>query len=261
MSYERKILPAMLVSSDLSGEIRSAVEVSPPLPFEIKISDHERLQPAFNLFATKVNEEIVDEFAEFASGKNVPIRSWGHFVISPLLLGEGVVRVGDSDAQLVTDQKAGFALGHTAGGFDDAEWLVYTGFAPATLLENYIFSPDPRVGTRGIYSAASPVVTQLQGFTTRDEVRRQQNQELLREFNWAKVCIYLTELFARSLDAPSIHVLPAEMNIYYPGREQRFRKRYNTTAEKCGFIKDTFDIYTKGLGLGREAQSLKPEVF
>ncbi len=249
MLLERAVSRLQLPLASFEKSVSDATE---SYGTKFSFADYERVQGAFSAFSDEINDGYMDEIVAYVRGKDVILPSWGRFILSPLLLGGGVVKIGSIGAEIVADQHAGFALGHTADTADDATWFAYTGFAPAALLNHYAFS-DPESTITPSYSDESPVITQLQAIKVNDSGLQALNQTMLQSFSWPKASVFLMGLFATSVHSPSLHVLPAEINIYYPGRELRFRNRYNLTAEQCGFQRDEFGMYTKILSGGNSS--------
>ena len=246
MLLERAVSRLQLPIASFEKSVVGAIEAYDTM---FSFADHDRLGRAFTAFSNEMNEGYLDEIVAYVRGKDAVLPSWGRFVLSPLLLGSGVVKIGSTGAEIVADQYAGFALGHTADAIEDATWFSYAGFAPAALLNHYAFS-DPESTITPSYSDEAPVITQLQAIKVSDSGLQALNQTMLQSFSWPKASVFLMGLFATSVHAPSLHVLPAEMNLYYPGREFRFRNRYNLTAEQCGLQRDGFGMYTKILAGG-----------
>lgn len=157
---------------------------------------------------------------------------------------------GNIDGYVFSDGYFGFLLRYHKTSGEKLN-LASTTFSPINKL--------PRGSQKGIDSSSllqnSILIQQLQVFCYNRNMRTGkltspkgvEANDMLNSFRWEHFLVDIVSDFAHEMDIEAVYMQPAEKNKYYNSQGEEFnarlKMRYDTTAQRMGFVKNKQGIY------------------
>lgn len=139
-----------------------------------------------------------------------------------------------SDNGFYIDGVHGLGSGFRKNGDSKTIWLAILSFSPDWELQFY--SSRLKEITLNMTEPLPVVILQLQGRNCLFGENKEEARSLLGSFYWERLLVELMIDWAVKERVPQLFLLPATMNKYNTsGSAERLRRRYDGTAEICGF--------------------------
>lgn len=225
-------------ASQMKLEIEAARLAMQPEPL-LSFDNNEEISFSLSDFLGKMNcgrlHELVVEHKKSGLQRDVE-----GFVVSKPLPQGSVNMSPPRRSKFYVDGVHGFGLGFRQYEDEHPLWLAVTSFSRGVDIPAVIHSPAGK-------SLRWPVIMQLQGpswYTYANSNNKEKASEILSQIQWERLLVNVIMEWAYEVNAPDLYMLPGSMNRWVgPANQERFKLRYDKTAERMGFRKRPNGMY------------------